>query len=164
MQHLLARTLFLATATLTVISPKGQITETRQAPAISVSIGLKQSKIPVGHSPWVNFRVENLTDEEITIVGDRPHVEGKDGELPMKPASEIITDNFRPRAPKLKRVVYVPWTIPAKDTSIHSYQLTHFFDLSHPGQYTVYMEVMDPRTQKIVRTNSAKFEIEVSLH
>jgi hypothetical protein len=160
----LTRALFLAAATLTVISLTGQTTEIKQAPAISVSIGLKKNKIPVGQSPWVNLRVENLTDREITIVQDRPHVEGKEGELPMKPGADIITDSSQPRIARLKRVVYVPWTIPPKDASIHTYQLMHFFDLSHPGQYTVYMEVADPNTQKMVRTNRARFEIELQAH
>jgi hypothetical protein len=145
------------------VSLEGQTTVSR-APAIDVSIGLQKEKVPVDESPYVFLRVENLTVREITISEPTPHVEGEKGELPMKALPEIITDGFQPRIPTLKTVVYVPWTIPPKDSSIHKYQLGYFFDLSHQGRYTVYMEVMDPSSHKWLRTNSAKFEMRPLVH
>lgn len=159
MQSLLTHLLILTAALpIAIGSLEGQTTVSR-APAIEVSIGLQKDKVPVGESPYVFLRVENLTDQEITISEPTPHVEGEKGELPMKAFPEIITDRFQPRIPRLKTVVYVAWTIPPKDSSIHKYQLGYFFDLSHQGRYTVYMEVMDPSSHKWLRTNTTKFEM-----
>jgi hypothetical protein len=149
---------------ITTVSLKPQDAAVSGAPAIEVSMGLQKDKVPVGQSPWANLRVENLTDQEITISQAVPHVEADKGELLMKPNAEIITDRLQPRVPRLRTVVYVAWTIPPKDSSIHQYKLAHFFDLSHPGQYTVHMEVMDPSSQKLLRTNSAKFEMQPPSH
>ncbi len=165
MHRLLTRALILETAMLiTTVSLAAQDTTVSRAPAIEVSMRLQKDKVPVGQSPWAALRVENLTDREITIDQADPHVEGDKGELPMKPNARIITDRLQPRIPRLRTVVYVPWTIPARDSSIHKYQLAYFFDLSHPGQYTVYMEVMDPSSHKWLRTNSTKFEMQPPSH
>ena len=165
MHRLLTRALILETAMLiTTVSLEAQDTAVSRAPAIAVSISLQKDKIPLGQSPWAALSVENLTDGELTIDQADPHVEGNKGELPMKPNARIVTDRLQPRIPRLRTVVYVPWTIPPKETSIHKYQLTHFFDLSHQGQYTVYMEVMDPSSHKWLRTNSAKFEMQSPSH
>jgi hypothetical protein len=162
--RLLTRALILETALLfTTVSLEPQDTAVSKAPAIEVSMGLQKDKVPVGQSPWVNLRVENLTDREITMSEAVPHVEGDEGELPMKPNTEIITDRPQPR-PRLRTAVYVAWTIAPKDSSIHQYQLAHFFNLSRPGQYTVHMEVADPSSQKLLRTNSAKFEMQSPRH
>lgn len=159
-----ARVLILATAVLIIaVSLEGQTTVSR-APAIDVSIGVQKDKVPVGESPYVFLRVENLTDGEITMADATPHVEGEKGELQMKALPQITTDRLQPRIPRLRTVVYVPWTIPPRESSIRKYQLAYFFDLSHQGRYTVYMEVMDPSSHKRLRTNSAKFEMRPPPH
>ncbi len=165
MHRLLTRVLILETAMLiTTVALEAQDTAVSRVPAIAVSISLQKDKFPLGQSPWAALSVENLTDGEITIDQADPHVEGDEGELPMKPNARIVTDRLQPRLPRLRTVVYVPWTIPTKETSVHKYQLAHFFDLSHQGQYTVYMEVMDPSSHKWLRTNSTKFEMQAPSH
>lgn len=161
MQSLLMRLLLLTAALpIAVVSLEGQTATVSPAPAIAVSISLQKDKIPLGQSPWVLLSVENLTDREITVGEANPHVEGKQGELPMKPYARIVTESFQPRTPRLTRVVYVPWNIAPKGSSIHKYQLGYFFDLSQQGRYTVYMDVMDPSSHKWLRTNTAKFEMQ----
>ena len=161
MHRLLTRILILATPMLIAVSStEGQTTAVNQAPAIAVSISLQKNSIPLDQSPFVDLIVKNLTNEEVTIGIADPHVEGEKGELPMRPNAQIITDRLSPRMPRLRTVLYVTWTIPPKETSVHSYKLAHFFDLSHPGQYTVYMEVPDPSSHQMLRTNSAKFEMQ----
>jgi hypothetical protein len=34
------------------------------------------------------------------------------------------------------------------------------YDVSEPGKYTAYVEVIDPTTKKWVRTKAVKFEVE----
>jgi hypothetical protein len=163
--RLLTLALIVKTAMLiTTVSLEAQDATASRGPAIAVSISLQKDKIPLGQSPWIALSVENLTDVEITIDQADPHVEGDEGELPMKPNARIVTDRLQPRTPRLRTMVYVPWTIPPKETSIHTYQLAHFFDLSRQGRYTVYMEVMDPFSHKSLRTNSTKFEMQSPSH
>ena len=165
MHRLLMLALILETAMpINPISLEAQDNAGSREPAIAVSINLQKDKIPLGQSPWVALRIENLTDREITIAQADPHIEGNEGELPMKPNAKIVTDRLQPRIPSLRTVVYVPWTIPPKESSIHTYQLAHFFDLGRQGRYTVYMEVMDPGSHQWLRTNSTKFEMQSPSH
>jgi len=156
--------LILAAITTAVVdgaSVEAQTMARSDGPAIAVRIALQKDKVPLGQSPWVFLNVENLTDHEIVVGEPLPHVEGEKGELPMKPQSGIVTDTLHPRIPRLRNVVYAgPWTIAPRDSSILKYQLAYYFDLSARGQYTVYMEVMDPSTHKLLRTNRAKFEMQ----
>jgi hypothetical protein len=165
MHRLLTLALILETAMLiNTISLEAQDSGGSRGPAIAVSINLQKDNIPLGQSPWVALRIENLTDGEITIDQADPHVEGNEGELPMRPNARIVTDRLQSGIPRLRTVVYVPWTIPPKGSSIHTYQLAHFFDLSRQGRYTVYMEVMDPGSHKWLRTNSTKLEMQSPSH
>jgi hypothetical protein len=154
--------LILAAAMVTAVdkvSLEAQTTAASQAPAIAVSITLQKDKVPLGQSPWVLLTVKNLTDE-LVMIEARPHVQGENGELFMRPEASIISERLQPRTPRLRTVVYVPWTIAPRETSTHKWQLAYLFDLSHRGQYTVYMEVMDPSSHKLLHTNSAKFEMQ----
>lgn len=169
MPRLLTLVLTLAAAMVTAVgkvSLEAQTTAASQAPAIAVSITLQKDKISLGQSPWALLAVKNLTDEWVTIddYATRPHVQGEKGELFMRPEASIITEKLQPRMPRLRTVIYVPWTIAPKETSTHKWQLAYFFDLSHPGQYTVYVDVMDPSSHKLLHTNSAKFEMQSPTH
>lgn len=126
MPRLVTLVLILAAAMVVAVdnvSLEAQTTAASQAPAIAVSITLQKDKVPLGQSPWANLTVENLTDDEVTIDQTRPHIAGEKGELPMKADSQIITERVQPRIPRLRTVVYVPWTIAPGQTSTHKYQL-----------------------------------------
>jgi len=160
-------TLALLLAAITLIATDNpslvaQTTAANPSPAITVSISLQKDKVPLGESPWVLFAVKNLTDHEIVIEDSmcRLHVEGEKGERPRTPASKVITNRFQSRVATLRPVVYVPWIIAPGETSIHKYKLAYLFDLSDPGQYTIYIEVMDPSSHKWLRTNTANFEMQ----
>jgi hypothetical protein len=166
MPRLLTLVLILAASMVIVVdnfSLEAQTTAAGQAPAIAISITLQKDKVPLGESPWGLLTVKNLTNEEITINLPRLHVEGEKGELFLKPEAQIISQRLQPTT-RLRTAVYVPWTIAPRDTSTHKYQLAHFFNLSDRGQYTVYMEVTDPSSHKLLRTNSAKFEMQSPTH
>lgn len=138
-----------------------QTTSAAPSPAITVSIALQNEKVIVGQSPWVGLLIKNETDREIEISDYmvKLHVEGAKGELPRIPNSEVITRRIDSRVARLKPAVYVPWTIGPGDSSLHRYDLAHFFNLKDPGQYTVYMETMDLSSRKWLRTNTASFEM-----
>jgi hypothetical protein len=133
----LALVLILAAAMVIAVdnvSLEAQSSASSQAPGIAVNLTLQKENVPLGQSPWANLTVENLTDNEITMDEPRLHVEGEKGELPMKPEAQIVTQRLQPRIPRLRTVLYVPWTIAPKETSTDKYQLTHFFDLRTHGR------------------------------
>jgi hypothetical protein len=134
----------------------------RQPASIAVSIALEKDHVPVGKSPWLILTVKNLTGQDVAIHGPmvRIHVEGEKGERPTTQAQRTITGKLRPGEASLRTDEYVLWSIAPAASSSHKYELSYFYDLSAPGKHTVYVEVMDPLSEKWLRTNTAMFEIE----
>ena len=47
----------------------------------------------------------------------------------------------------------------AGDSFVHKFELTYLYDLSAPGEYTAYAEVMDPSSHRWLRTKTVTFEM-----
>jgi hypothetical protein len=147
---------------ITSISVCGQAPSTASAPSITVSITVDKNTVPTDQSPWTILNVKNLADHEVAIhdYAVRLHVEGKHGEPPTTLIQRMSTGKLQPGDRPLRTDEYVVWTIPPGELSSHKYKLSYFYDLSASGKYTVYLEVMDPVSQKWLRTNTAKFEMQ----
>ncbi len=52
------------------------------------------------------------------------------------------------------------WTIAPGESGVRKFQLAYLYDLSSPGKYKVYAEVVDPMTRKRLRTKTVTFEME----
>jgi hypothetical protein len=130
--------------------------------SIAASITVDKNQVPVGQSPWAILTVKNLSDHEVAIhdYAVRLHVEGEKGEPPTTLVQRMTTGKLQPGERPLRADEYVVWTIPAGESSSHKYKLSYFYDLSASGNYTAYLEVMDPNSQKWLRTNTAKFEVQ----
>ena len=99
---------------------------------IALSIAISKDHIPVGQKPWVGLTIKNLTHEEIPYPDDRVYVQGKDGEPPATPWQQQrnkLAGGYRP-------------SILPGDSFTMKYDLSAFYDLSKPGKYTVYIEVL----------------------
>jgi hypothetical protein len=146
--------LIVAAANKSISIDAQTTTANSPAPAIAVSLTLQKDKVSLGQSPYAFLTIKNLTTEQITIVDPFVYVEGPKGKLFLRPQAQVITKGPRPRMPRLRTVVYVPQTIPPEETITLKYQLAWLFDFHDPGQYTIYMDVIDPSTRKSLRTNS----------
>lgn len=136
---------------------------------IAVSLALPQKQIPAGQKPWVVLTVENLGGNVTSAFPeDRVHVEGEAGEPPTTLYQRQVTHTLRPGERELMSGGYEPeiWPTFSKDMK---YDLSLFYDLSKPGKYTVYIEVLDvsaPETKHgaglWVRSETAPFEVEAA--
>jgi hypothetical protein len=99
----------------------------------------------------------------------RAHVEGEKGEAPTTYVQRAITHRLRPGEAELRADEQFLWTISPGESDIHKFKLDYLYDLSVPGKYTVYIEVMDPSTlksstQKWLHTNTVQFTMQGSNH
>jgi hypothetical protein len=131
-------------------------------PAIVASIALDKDRAPVGQSPWAILTVKNLTNHDVVLhdLMIRLHVEDEKGERPMTRVQRNITHKLLPGEAPLPGVGGI-WAIASGETSSHKYELSYFYDLSVPGKYTVYVDVVDPSSRQPLRTNTVRFEMVV---
>ena len=173
----------LSLATIGVMAAKGISVDAKTAQPVSyqptvmigksahiaVGLALPQKQIPAGHKPWVVLTVENLGGNvTIAFPEDRVHVEGETGEAPTTLYQRQLTHTLRPGERELASGGYEPEIWPTF-SSDRKYDLSLFYDLSKPGKYTVYIEVLDvsaPETQHgaglWVRSETAQFEVEAA--
>lgn len=132
-------------------------------PAIAVSIALDKERVSVGQSPWAILTVKNLADHDVVLrdLMIRLHVEDEKGEeRPMTRVQRNITHKLLPGEAALPGTGIGPvWVIAPGQSSSHKYELSYFYDISQPGKYKVYIDVVDPSSRKPLRTNTAKFEM-----
>jgi hypothetical protein len=134
---------------------------------IAVSIALPKKQIPAGQKPRVVLTVENLGGNlTILFPPDRVRVVGEAGEPPTTLYQRQVTQTLRPGEPGLMMGGFEPEIRPSF-SSDREYDLSMFYNLSKPGKYTVYIEVLDvsaPETKHgaglWVRSKTVQFEIQ----
>ena len=133
-------------------------------PSIAVSISIDRDSVTQGQTPWAILTVKNLTERELPIHdwAVRVHIEGQNGEPPATLIQRLMTGKLQPGDQAIRADEQWLWEIPPGESSSHKYKLSYFYDLNAPGKYVVYLEVLDPVSQKSLRTNTAKFEIQAS--
>lgn len=93
----------------------------------------------------------------------RIHVDGDKGEAPMTYVQRKLTGKLNPGEapfPGVKEILspIMPYDMPHPQ-DVRKFLLSHLYDLSAPGKYTVYAEVQDPISQGWLRTNSVTFQV-----
>jgi hypothetical protein len=140
---------------------------------IAVSVALPRKQIPAKQKPWVVLTVENLGGNVTSAFPEtRVHVEGGAGEPPTTLYQRQITHTLRPGERELMGG-FQPSIGPAlsedgpKFAADMKYDLSLLYDLSKPGKYAVYIEVLDvsaPETKHgaglWVRSKAVPFEIQ----
>ena len=106
----------------------------QSTPPIALSIAISTDRVPVGQKPWVGLTIKNLTNEEISYPDDQVYVQGDNGEPPATPwqrqrRNRQLSGGYRP-------------SIQPGDSFTMRYDLSAFYELSKPGKYAVYIEVM----------------------
>jgi hypothetical protein len=133
---------------------------------IAVDLVLPKKQIPAGQTPWAFLTVKNLGGNvTIAFPQDRVHVEGETGEPPTTLYQRQVTHKLRPGERELRMGGFEPEIWPTF-SSDRKYDLSQYYDLSKPGKYTVYIEVLDVSASETkhgaglwVRSKTAQFEM-----
>jgi hypothetical protein len=141
-----------------------------QGPSISISLALAKDHVPVGQTPKAVVTMRNISHQmKCFRTADslyRVHVEGKNGgppetELQRKRQGEVRPGKDSSSADSFAGCL----NIAPGDFAYIVYDLDVFYDLSVPGAYTVYMDILDESKDKLgtgvwLRTNTAQFEMQ----
>jgi len=143
-----------------------------QVPSIAVSIALERDHVPVGKKPQVVLTIRNISKQEICFSTAsnlyRIHVDGEGGEPPKTEMHRHSLGDFRPGdGPALDDGPVVCSDIAPGASAFRIHDLSAYYDLSVPGKYTVYLEILDepqgPSGPGVwLRTNTAQFEVQAS--
>jgi hypothetical protein len=137
---------------------------TRKSAMVALSIILPKEHIPVGQTPWVFLTVKNLGSDVISYPQDRVYVEAEGHELPTMLRQRQLTHRLQPGEPSILGGGFEP-NIEPRGSFTRKYDLSQLYDLSKPGKYTVYIEVLDEFNSNRgkggwVRSPIAAFEIQ----
>ncbi|HEY2468051.1 MAG TPA: hypothetical protein VGI45_09435 [Terracidiphilus sp.] len=139
------------------------ITNVQEAPnndSLAVWIEMQKEQVPMGQEPWAIVTMKNMSHRPVTIHRYRVHVEGKDGEPPTTRIQREMSDTLRPGEMPLPVTVNAgPETVEPDASCVRKFQLRYLYNLSAPGKYTIYAEVMDPSSDRWVRTKPVTFEM-----
>jgi hypothetical protein len=135
---------------------------------VSIHVALKNS-YAIDEKPIAVMTIKNTGSKPIWF-SNSPHQERvhikKDGGEPTK--SELhrhLLGDFRPGdGPGRLSGPVVGWSITPGSQTTLKYDLSAYYDLSQPGDYSVFMELYDPTGPEDgsghwLRTNTATFEI-----
>ena len=157
-------------ATLEGPIPSGaQSVQAKQPDSVSIHISLQKSSYVIGEKPIAVMTIKNISSNEIwfSTASDvyRVHITNKDGEPPKTELHRHQLGDFRPGdGPGLLSGPVVGRSIAPGSVDSQKYDLSAFYDLSKPGDYSVYLEIYDPAGPKDgsgrwLRTNTVKFEM-----
>jgi hypothetical protein len=143
----------------------------KQSDSTSLSIDLQKHRFAVGEKPIVVIMtIKNTGQHGMCFSTDpylyRIHVAMKDSERPKTEFHRHLRGEFRPGdGPDLAPSPVDCRPIAPRSLDSQKYDLTAFYDLSAPGDYSVYIEIYDPQGAKDgsglwLRTNTAHFEME----
>ena len=146
-----------------------------QSASITFSIALGQDQVVVGQKPLLILTVKNMTREAVSLRTGadsyRVHVEGEKGESPLTEYHRHLHGDFHPGdGPNLSSGSSVAIEIEPGASQTIKFDLAAYYDLSTPGKYSVYLEILDAappthvRTWRWLRTNTAQFEMVAPSH
>jgi hypothetical protein len=141
-----------------------------QPDSVSIHISLQKSSYASGEKPIAVLAIKNVTSEPIWFSNnrylERIHVTRKDGEPPKTELYRHMLGDFRPGdGPGLLSGPVVGRSITPGSLDSQKYDLTYFYNLGEPGDYSVYLEIYDPAGPQDgsghwLRTNTVNFKIQ----
>ncbi len=139
-----------------------------QPDSVSIDISLQKSSYAIGEKPIAVMTF--ISSKALWFSNDpyleRIHVTRKDGEPPKTELHRYLLGDFRPGdGPGLLSGPVVGRSIAPGSLDSQKYDLTGYYDLGEPGDYSVYLEIYDPAGPKDgsghwLRTNTVNFKIQ----
>jgi hypothetical protein len=139
-----------------------------QPDSVSIHVSLQKSSYAMGEKPIavLTFISSNGIWFSNDPYSERIHVTSKDGEPPKTELHRHLLGDFRPGdGPGLLSGPVAGRFIGPGSLDSQKYDLTYYYDLSKPGDYSVYLEIYDPAGPKDgsghwLRTNTVNFKIQ----
>ena len=132
-------------------------------PAITVSLTLAKSPVPVGQQDYLTLSLKNISQQEIPLQTDyrdyRIHISNGQTEAPKTAYHRQILGEGLPGEEPLMGGGVTLSILPGA-VGIRRYDIFKFFNLSVPGVYTVYMDVQDEISGQWLKTNTVQFEVQ----
>jgi hypothetical protein len=166
---LLAATVAIANSPIHLKAQSAPVVNEKDS--VSVSISLQKSSYSIGEKPIAVMSIKNLSSNEICFstatYSYHVHITNQDGEPPKTELHRHILGDVHPGDGPVLRSDSICRDIAPSSLDVLKYDLAAFYDLSKPGDYSVYLEIYDPAGPKDgsghwLRTNTAHFEIEVA--
>jgi hypothetical protein len=139
-----------------------------QPDSVSIHVSLQKGSYAIGEKPIgvLTFISSNGIWFSNDLHLERIHVTSKDGEPPKTELHRHLLGDFRPGdGPDLLSGPVAGRFIGPGSLDSQKYDLTYFYELNKPGDYSVYLEIYDPAGPKDgsghwLRTNTVNFEIQ----
>ena len=131
-----------------------------------ISVVLKNASLKVGERPLVVFTMTNTGSQTIGLPIARfwytVHVRSTHGEPTLTMMHRHQRGDYRPGDTTEGEGGGVTLGVEPGKSEFLVFDLSHYYDLSVPGSYCVYIEYLD-YSGTILRSNTAQFEIKRSL-
>jgi hypothetical protein len=124
----------------------------------TLKIDMPEKKIRVTDITWLHATVSNRTGADLLFPRDRVHVVGDRDEPHTTLLQRQRTGTLNSGEPATRTGGFEP-IIRSHSSSTRKYDLTKLYDLTHPGHYTVFVEVFDTASEIWVRSAPVEFEI-----
>jgi hypothetical protein len=143
---------------------------TTQPVSVSIRLSLQKSNYAIGEKPIAVMTFNEISSDGIWFSNDpyqeRIHVTSKDGDPPKTELYRHLLGDFPSGdGPALLTGPVVGRFIAPGAADSEKYDLTGYYDLGRPGDYSVYLEIYDPAGPKDrpghwLRTNTVTFKIQ----
>lgn len=163
---LMAAAVIIATMDARVLAQGRQpsASSSKKEDLISLNLTVPQEKISLGQKVWVSLTVKNLGKEQISYPESRVHVDGERDEPPTTLRQRQLTHTRHPGEPSILGGGFEPAIEPGGSFT-RKYELSQLYDLSRPGRYTVYIDVLSESNSNSgggewIRSPKVQFEIQ----
>ena len=132
---------------------------------VEVSLSVKKALIAVGEKEVATITVKNISSQDVPFPTDRDnyrvHIKGEKGEPPLTVRHRHQRGVYLPGDPGDLLGGGVIVAIEPGASQTREFDLSNYYDLGTPGQYTAYMEYQD-ESGKWLRTNTVHFDIQAT--
>ncbi|GGA73516.1 hypothetical protein GCM10011507_26380 [Edaphobacter acidisoli] len=143
---------------------------TSQLDSVSIQVSMQKSSYAIGEKPIAILEIKNSGSKAIWYSNERRLerilITGKAGNPPKTELYRHLLGDFRRGdGPALPSGPVAGRSIAPGSVDSQKYDLSYFYVLNTPGNYSVYLEIYDPTGPKNgsghwLRTNTVKFEIQ----
>ena len=139
------------------------VSRPKTQPSLAIKASIGTYRLDAGDTLTGELTITNLSDQVLELCpwsdSCTVHVIGEKGEPPTTYRQRDATHRLLPGEAPLGRTLYAGWFIAPGKTDTHHWILKDLYDLSAPGKYTLYFDVRDPKTEEMLRSNTAPFTV-----